>query len=60
MIYDIPVRSGRKMESATMLRLAGDVANVLALKDAAGNPGAPRRRSRARPTASRSTAATTR
>jgi len=40
MIYDIPVRSGRKMESAMMLRLAGDVANVLALKDAAGNPGA--------------------
>jgi len=40
MIYDIPVRSGRKMESAMMLRLAGDVPNVLALKDAAGNPGA--------------------
>ena len=40
MIYDIPVRSGRKMESAMMLRLAGDVPNILALKDAAGNPGA--------------------
>jgi len=40
MIYDIPVRSGRKMESATMLRLAREVPNVLALKDAAGNPGA--------------------
>lgn len=40
MIYDIPVRSGRKMESAMMLRLAREVPTVLALKDAAGNPGA--------------------
>src|SRR6478752_2322619 len=36
MIYDIPVRSGRKMESAMMLRLAREVPSVLALKDAAG------------------------
>ncbi|MCU1501287.1 MAG: dapA [Ilumatobacteraceae bacterium] len=40
MIYDIPVRTGRKMEAAMMLRLAREVSNVLALKDAAGNPGA--------------------
>ena len=40
MIYDIPVRTGRKMDAAMMLRLARDVPNVLALKDAAGNPGA--------------------
>jgi 4-hydroxy-tetrahydrodipicolinate synthase len=39
-IYDIPVRTGRKMDAAMMLRLAREVPNVLALKDAAGNPGA--------------------
>ncbi len=39
-LYDIPVRSGRKMDAAMMLRLAHDVPNVLALKDAAANPGA--------------------
>ncbi|MEN9822035.1 MAG: dihydrodipicolinate synthase [Actinomycetota bacterium] len=39
MLYDIPVRSGRKMSTAMMLRLAREVSNVVALKDAAGNPG---------------------
>lgn len=39
MLYDIPVRSGRKMSTAMMLRLAREVVNVVALKDAAGNPG---------------------
>ncbi len=39
MVYDIPVRTGRKISTATLLRLFGDVANVVALKDAAGNPG---------------------
>ena len=39
MIYDIPIRTGRKIATATLLRLARDVPNVLALKDAAGNPG---------------------
>ncbi len=39
MVYDIPVRTGRKISTATLLRLARDVPNVLALKDAAGNPG---------------------
>lgn len=38
-VYDIPVRAGRKIETATILRLAREVPNVLALKDAAGNPG---------------------
>ena len=38
-LYDIPVRSGRKINTATIVRLAHDVPNVLALKDAAGNPG---------------------
>jgi 4-hydroxy-tetrahydrodipicolinate synthase len=39
MIYDIPVRSGRKITTATLLKLAREVPNVVALKDAAGNPG---------------------
>lgn len=39
MLYDIPVRTGRKMSTAMMLRLAREVPNVLALKDAAGHPG---------------------
>jgi 4-hydroxy-tetrahydrodipicolinate synthase len=38
-LYDIPIRSGRKVSSATLLDLARTVPNVLALKDAAGNPG---------------------
>jgi 4-hydroxy-tetrahydrodipicolinate synthase len=39
MVYDIPVRTGRKISTATLLRLAREVPNVVALKDAAGNPG---------------------
>ena len=39
MVYDIPVRSGRKISSALLLKLAREVSNVVALKDAAGNPG---------------------
>ena len=39
MVYDIPVRSGRKISSALLLKLAREVKNVVALKDAAGNPG---------------------
>jgi len=39
-LYDIPVRSGRKIDSTTLVRLAADVPNILGLKDAAGNPGA--------------------
>lgn len=38
-LYDIPVRSGRKINSATILDLSRRHRNVLALKDAAGNPG---------------------
>lgn len=37
-VYDIPVRAGRKIATQTLLGLAHDVANVVALKDAAGNP----------------------
>ena len=38
-LYDIPVRTGRKIETATMLQLAAQVPNIVAVKDAAGNPG---------------------
>lgn len=37
-VYDIPVRTGRKIASSTLLKLANEVPNVVALKDAAGNP----------------------
>ena len=39
MVYDIPVRTGRKILTSTLLRLFRDVPNIVALKDAAGNPG---------------------
>jgi 4-hydroxy-tetrahydrodipicolinate synthase len=39
MMYDIPARTGRKITSATLLELFRTVPNVVALKDAAGNPG---------------------
>jgi 4-hydroxy-tetrahydrodipicolinate synthase len=38
-IYDVPPRTGRKMSTSLILDLAHHVPNVLALKDAAGNPG---------------------
>jgi len=38
MVYDIPVRTGRKIATATLLRLF-EVDNIVAVKDAAGNPG---------------------
>lgn len=38
MLYDIPGRTGRKIETDTILRLA-QIPNIVALKDAAGNPG---------------------
>jgi len=37
-LYDIPVRSGRKIASARIVKLATEVANIVGLKDAAGNP----------------------
>lgn len=38
MIYDIPVRTGRKIDTDVLLELAHDVDNVVALKDAAADP----------------------
>ena len=37
MLYDIPVRSGRRIGHDTMLRLAREVPNIVAVKDAAGD-----------------------
>ncbi len=37
MLYDIPARSGRRIEPATVLELAHTVPNIVAVKDAAGN-----------------------
>jgi 4-hydroxy-tetrahydrodipicolinate synthase len=39
-LYDIPIRTGRKISSGTIVRLATDVPNIVALKDAAKDPGA--------------------
>ncbi len=37
-LYDIPARTGRKIATDTVLRLAHEVPNIVALKDAAGDP----------------------
>jgi 4-hydroxy-tetrahydrodipicolinate synthase len=37
-MYDIPVRSGRKINSDTMIDLVRSNSNIVAVKDAAGNP----------------------
>ncbi|WP_420436316.1 4-hydroxy-tetrahydrodipicolinate synthase [Candidatus Poriferisocius sp.] len=36
-IYDIPIRTGRKVDTATLLELAHGVDNIVGLKDAAGD-----------------------
>ncbi|MEO9222114.1 MAG: 4-hydroxy-tetrahydrodipicolinate synthase, partial [Mycobacteriaceae bacterium] len=38
MLYDIPVRSGRKIAPDLLVRLATEVPNIVALKDATGTP----------------------
>jgi 4-hydroxy-tetrahydrodipicolinate synthase len=37
--YDIPIRTGRKIATNTLVRLAREHDNVVGLKDAAANPG---------------------
>jgi len=37
-LYDIPIRTGRKIDTATILRLAEDVPTIAGVKDAAGDP----------------------
>ncbi|CAN5668974.1 4-hydroxy-tetrahydrodipicolinate synthase [soil metagenome] len=39
-MYDIPGRTGRKIDPDVLVRLAGDVPNIVGIKDASGNPGA--------------------
>jgi len=38
MLYDIAARTGREIAPETMLRLANDVPNIVAVKDASGDP----------------------
>lgn len=38
MLYDVPGRTGRKLATATTLRLAREVPTIVALKDAGGDP----------------------
>lgn len=38
LIYDIPIRTGRKVETESLLTLAHEVSNIVGLKDAAANP----------------------
>lgn len=37
-LYDIPVRTGRKISTELLLRLAREVPNIFGVKDAAGDP----------------------
>lgn len=38
LLYDVPIRTGRKIANETMLRLAREVPTILGVKDAAANP----------------------
>lgn len=40
LLYDIPIRTGRKIDTATIVRLGTDVPNIVGVKDAAKDPGA--------------------
>jgi 4-hydroxy-tetrahydrodipicolinate synthase len=39
-LYDVPIRTGRKIATDTMVRLAREVPNIVAVKDAAGDVSA--------------------
>jgi len=38
-MYDIPSRTGRKIATSTLIALANNTVNIVAVKDAAGDPG---------------------
>jgi 4-hydroxy-tetrahydrodipicolinate synthase len=38
-VYDIPGRTGRKVDTDVLIRLATEVSTIVGIKDAAGNPG---------------------
>jgi 4-hydroxy-tetrahydrodipicolinate synthase len=40
LLYDVPIRTGRKIATETILRLAWEVPNIVGVKDAAGDVGA--------------------
>jgi 4-hydroxy-tetrahydrodipicolinate synthase len=40
LIYDIPIRTGRKVDREVLVRLAQDVPTMVGVKDAAGDPAA--------------------
>ncbi len=40
MVYDVPVRTGRRISDGVLLRLFREVPNILAFKDATGDPPA--------------------
>lgn len=48
-LYDIPIRSGRKIAHDVLVRLAREVPNILAVKDAAADVGASARLAAAAP-----------
>ncbi len=39
MVYDVPGRTGRKIATETIARLAAEIDNIVCLKDASGDPG---------------------
>lgn len=49
LLYDIPVRTGRKIDHSTVLKLARDLPNVVGIKDAAGDVAAAARLASAAP-----------
>ena len=49
LLYDIPVRTGRKISTELIVRLAHEVPNIVGVKDAAGNPCATARVAAATP-----------
>ena len=60
LLYDIPVRSGRRIGRDLTLELAREVPNIVGVKDATGDVASAATVVAEAPTASRSTAATTR
>jgi 4-hydroxy-tetrahydrodipicolinate synthase len=39
LVYDIPIRTGRKVDTEVLVRLAREVPTMVGVKDAAGDPG---------------------
>jgi 4-hydroxy-tetrahydrodipicolinate synthase len=38
-LYDVPIRTGRRIDTEVLIRLAREVPTIVGLKDAAGDPG---------------------